>query len=403
MSNRWSGGRAQRMAMVDLLKLRRTFADLSAQPPRFFAAPGRVNLIGEHTDYNQGFVLPIAIDRHTVVAAAGRDDRNIRVRSLDFGEEAMLSLDEGASHERPAWFRYVEGVARILNDELQLPLRGCDLAISSDVPMGAGLSSSAALEISTGLALWTLSGSNVNARNLALAAQRAEHVYAGTRCGIMDQFAAVFGQKDHALLIDCRSLEATPIKLQLPEHALVVCNTNVKHELADSAYNKRRAECELAVTQLRKGFPEIQSLRDVTVSDLLRSAELLPPLDRRARHVVSENDRTRQAAAALADGNASEFGVLMKQSHDSLRDDFEVSCKELDTMVELAMSHEGVCGARMTGGGFGGCTVNLVRRDVVPEFCKFIAAAYERESALKSETYLVTADDGAHEIFELPV
>jgi galactokinase len=392
------------MPMIDLLKLRRTFAELSAKAPRFFLAPGRVNLIGEHTDYNEGFVLPIAIDRHTVVAAARREDRNIRVRSVEFDEEAILSLDGVATSKGPAWFRYVEGVARILNDELRLPLPGCDLAISSDVPMGAGLSSSAALEISIGLAVWTLSGSAVNARDLALAGQRAEHIYAGTRCGIMDQFAAAFGQKDHALLIDCRSLEATPIKLQLPDHALVVCNTNVNHELEDSAYNERRAECELAVLQLRSKFPAIRSLRDVTIDDLEHSADLLPaPLERRARHVVSENERTRKAAVALAEGNASEFGVLMKQSHDSLRDCFEVSCKELDTMVELAMAQEGVCGARMTGGGFGGCTVNLVRRDVVPKFRTFIAAAYERETALKAETYLVTADSGAHEMLELPV
>jgi len=262
--------------MIDLQKLTETFAGMSAEAPRFFSAPGRVNLIGEHTDYNEGFVLPIAIDRHTVVAAAPRNDRNIRVRSIDFGEEASLSLDADSQDGGPDWFRYVAGVARILNDELQLPLSGCDLVISSDVPMGAGLSSSAALEVSVGLALWNLSGAEVNPRSLALAAQRAEHVYAGTRCGVMDQFASVFGRKDQALLIDCRSLEVTPIPLQLPNHAIVVCDTKVKHELAASAYNQRRAECELAVTQLRQAFPGIRSLRDVTLDDLEDLCEVEP-------------------------------------------------------------------------------------------------------------------------------
>jgi galactokinase len=389
--------------MFDLQRLRKTFAAMSAEVPRFFSAPGRVNLIGEHTDYNEGFVLPIAIDRRTVVAAGRRKDGNIRVRSIDLGEEASLSLDADSQDGGPDWFRYVVGVARTLKDELQLPLVGCDLAISSDVPMGAGLSSSAALEISIGLALWNLSGAKLNPRSLALAAQRAEHVFAGTRCGVMDQFAAVFGRKDHALLIDCRSLESTPIRLQLTDHAIVVCDTKVEHELAASAYNDRRAECELVVAQLRKAVPEIKSLRDVGVNDLERFAALLPaPLDRRARHVVSENDRTIRAAAALAKSDVSEFGVLMQQSHESLRDDFEVSCRELDTMVELALSHEGVYGARMTGGGFGGCTVNVVRRDVVLEFQDFIAAGYKRETGLDAEIYLVAAADGAHEMSELP-
>jgi galactokinase len=389
--------------MFDLQRLRKTFAAMSAEAPRFFSAPGRVNLIGEHTDYNEGFVLPIAIDRRTVVAAGRRKDRNIRVRSIDLGEEASLSLDDASQADGPDWFRYVVGVARTLKDELQLPLVGCDLAISSDVPMGAGLSSSAALEISIGLALWNLSGAKLNPRSLALAAQRAEHVYAGTRCGVMDQFAAVFGRKDQALLIDCRSLESTPIRLQLTDHAIVVCDTKVEHELAASAYNDRRAECELAVAQLRKAVPEIKSLRDVGVNDLERFAALLPaPLDRRARHVVSENDRTIRAAAALENSDVSEFGVLMQQSHESLRDDFEVSCRELDAMVELALLHEGVSGARMTGGGFGGCTVNVVRRDVLLEFQDFIAAGYKRETGLDAEIYLVAAADGAHEMSELP-
>ena len=385
--------------MVDLEQLRQGFADLYGQSPRLFSAPGRVNLIGEHTDYNEGFVLPIAINRRTVVAAARRSERKLRVRSFDLGEEAIISLDDGASIKHPHWVAFVAGMARTLEMDLGVELCGSDMAITSYVPIGAGLSSSAALEISVGMALLALANAEVDRTRLALAAQRAEQLYAGANCGIMDQLSSVYGQKDHALLIDCRSLEITPVKLNLPEYAIVVCNTNVKHDLASSAYNERRAECELAVTLLRRRLPHIRSLRDVTESDMEQHEDALPErLQRRCRHVLTENDRTQQAATALSEGNTKELGNLMTQSHQSLRDDFDVSCTELDAMVEIAMSYDGVEGARMTGGGFGGCTVNLVRREQVESFREFVADDYERKTGITPATHLVEADCGASEL-----
>ncbi|MDQ2936777.1 MAG: galactokinase [Acidobacteriota bacterium] len=383
---------------VDIAAFRRAFEELYGKPARVFSAPGRVNLIGEHTDYNEGFVLPMAIDRRTFVASARRDDARVHVRSLDLGDEATFSLDDKKTIRSRSWVDYVEGVCRVLQDAGN-EIAGADLAISSEVPIGAGLSSSAALEISVGLALLCLAECEVDLAQLALAGQRAEHIYAGTKCGIMDQLTVAFGQKNHALLIDCRSFQITPITLNIPDHAVVVCNTNVKHELASSAYNERRLECERAVALLREKIPTIRALRDVTPSDLEKYEDLLPePLFRRCRHVVSENERTLRAAEALSEGNTKRFGSLMLRSHRSLRDDYQVSCSELDVMVELAMTHEGVAGARMTGGGFGGCTVNLVRREVVKSFSQHVGHSYERKTAITPTIYVVEAGDGVSEV-----
>lgn len=379
---------------VDIAALRRAFSELYGKPARVFSAPGRVNLIGEHTDYNEGFVLPMAIDRRTFVAGAGRDDTRVRVRSLDLGEEATFLLDDKKPGESRSWVDYVEGVCRVLR-EAGTGVNGADLAISSEVPIGAGLSSSAALEISIGMALLSLAGREVDLTQLALAGQKAEHVYAGTKCGIMDQLTVAFGQRNHALLIDCRSLQMNPIRLNIPDHAIVVCNTNVKHELANSAYNERRLECERAVALLRERIPKIRALRDVTPSDLEEYEDLLPPLIfRRCRHVVSENERTLRAAEALGKGETEQFGSLMLRSHRSLRDDYQVSCGELDMMVEIAMTYDGVAGARMTGGGFGGCTVNLVRREAVESFSEFVDCSYERKTGITPTIYVVEAGDG---------
>jgi galactokinase len=356
-----------------------------------------VNLIGEHTDYNDGFVLPMAINRRTFVAATQRDDRHVRVRSLDIEGDATFELDEKGSHPQEHWLAYVEGVARVL-EQRGATLKGAEIAISSEIPMGAGLSSSAALEISAGMAFIALSASRLDPVQLALAAQTAENVYAGTKCGIMDHLTATLGKKAHALLIDCRSLHITPIGLNLPGIAVVVCNTNVKHELASSAYNERRAECERGVELLREKMPDIRALRDVSVTDLNRYAELLPePVRRRCRHIVTENERTLRAAAALREGNVAQLGKLMKLSHQSLRDDYEVSCLELDAMVEIALQQEGVAGARMTGGGFGGCTVNLVRRNVLDGFRESVARAYEIATGIIPAIYIVEADAGVCE------
>jgi galactokinase len=384
--------------LVEREALRQAFKQTHGRAPRLFRAPGRVNLIGEHTDYNDGFVLPMAIDRETIVAAAPRDDRRVRAFSLNRNEEAEFDLDRPGPPRRGVWLDYVEGVAQALEQQGSR-LGGADLVISSDVPAGAGLSSSAALEISTGFALLSVSGLEVDRVRLALAGQRAEHEYVGAMVGIMDQFVAALGQKGHALLIDCRSLGHRAVPLDTRETAVVICDSRVKHDLADSEYNLRRAECERGVELLREVLPGIGALRDVTVEDFERHAGALPePVRRRCRHVVTENDRTLRAVEALGRGDLEEMGRLMKRSHRSLRDDYEVSCAELDLLVEIAGGFAPCLGARMTGGGFGGSTVNLVRRHALAEFQSLVAAEYRRATGSAPNIYVSDAGDGAKEV-----
>jgi galactokinase len=384
--------------MVDLEALKNIFKEIYGRTPRLFAAPGRVNLIGEHTDYNEGFVLPMAVDRYTVVAAATSELQVIRVNSINLGEHAEIDLNKPYSHGQRHWVEYVEGVARVLKEQ-GIPITCADLVIDSDVPIGSGLSSSAALEMSVGDALLQLTGQRVDLVTLALAAQKAEHVYAGAKVGLMDQLASAFGKKQHALLIDCRSLERTLIELKIGDHAVVVCDTNVRHELAASEYNQRREECERAVEILKQYLPNIRALRDVSVADFEAYRSVLPePIRRRCRHVLFENERTLRAADALRKGDLAEFGKLMKESHESLRGDYEVSSRELDLMVEIALAQKGVVGARMTGGGFGGCTVNIVRRNVLDEFSKNVRRIYHESTGNQASIYIVEAADGVHEI-----
>lgn len=380
--------------MVDPVTLESSFESTYGVRPRLFSAPGRVNLIGEHTDYNEGFVLPMAINRRTYVAAAAREDRHVTVRTLDLNDEAGFELDEPTTELDKKWVAYVSGTARVL-DRQHCRLRGADLMITSQVPIGGGLSSSAALEVSSGKAFVTLAGAALDPVKLALAAQAAENVFVGARCGNMDQLTAALGKKEHALLIDCRSLQVKHIPLNHVDATVVVCNTNVKHELASSAYNQRRWECEQAVEILKSKLPSITALRDVSVDDFMAHANGLPePIRRRCRHVVTENQRTLLAADAFAKGDIREVGRLMKLSHESLRDDYEVSCFELDTIVELAWSHPAVFGARMTGGGFGGCSVNLVDPTQVAHFCSFIADRYRKATQREADIFVVKADDG---------
>ena len=384
--------------MVSLENLRRAFADLSLKEPRYFSAPGRVNLIGEHTDYNEGFVLPIAASLRTYLAAAPRDDGQVRVLSLAMNETANFSIAPSAHvPEGPGWPLYVQGVAKTLIDA-GFELRGADIAIFSEVPVGAGLSSSAALEIATGFALMKLSGLDISLTELARAAQRAEQVFVGTNSGLMDQLTATHAKKNHALFIDCRSVEIEHIPVQLPDIAIVICDTRVKHALATSDYNLRREECEYAVALVRKHIPEVRALRDLTTSDLIAIECLPEPIRSRARHVITENNRTVQAASALKTGNALGLGSLMVKSHESLRDDFEVSCRELDVMFELAMNHRAVLGSRMMGAGFGGCTINLVEDKLVDDFVAHMTSEYQRDTGLVPLFHIVTADEGVKEI-----
>jgi galactokinase len=393
--------------MADLTALRTEFIERFSSAPEFFQAPGRVNLIGEHTDYNAGFVMPAAIQFYTTVAIAARSDRRLRVRSTNFAEELQADLPDinvpipRRQGYRTQWIDYVLGVARALQQH-GVPLLGADLLIHGEVPLGAGLSSSAALEVSVALALSSLAGRTLDKVTLAKIGQRAENDYVGMRCGIMDQFAAACGRAGHALKIDCRSLEHELVPLHL--HAtganaavqLVICNTMVRHRLAGGEYNRRREECEQGVRSLQQVLPGIEALRDVTLAQLHDHASVLDPvIYRRCRHIVTENERVVAAAAALKAGALETFGQLMRESHQSMRDDYEISCHELDLMVRLAELADGVYGARMTGGGFGGCTVNLVRADRVIPFRALIAARYAAATGHPPEIYVCEAAEGA--------
>jgi galactokinase len=386
--------------LIDTTAIVERFRKSRGRAPRLFAAPGRVNLIGEHTDYNDGFVLPMAIDRRTVVAAAAREDRRVVVESLSIegpSRDAEIDLDAPHAGKRGTWVDYVEGVARVLEARGHR-LRGADLVLDSDVPSGAGLSSSAALEVGVGLALLAVADQKTDAVALALAAQAAEHEYVGTRCGIMDQYISALAREHHALLIDCRSLEPAWVPLD-GDVRIVICDTKVKHSLATGEYNTRRAECEDGVSRLRERIPGIRALRDVTVDQLREHEVVLPDVvRRRCRHVVSENERTFRAAAALRAGDHRAFGELMYASHASLRDDYEVSAPELDACVEAARRVRGVFGARMTGGGFGGCTVNLVETAALPELTASLGEEMERRFGKRPDVFVSGAAPGAHEL-----
>ena len=395
--------------MADLSALRTEFIERFAAEPQFYRAPGRVNLIGEHTDYNAGFVMPAAIQFYTTVAVAARADRRLRVRSANFDETLEIALPQAADAvalrgRGKGWIDYVAGVAWSLQQH-GVALSGADLLIHGEVPLGAGLSSSAALQVSVGLALSELAGHRLDRVTLAKLCQRAENDYVGIRCGIMDQFASACGRAGHALWIDCRSLQhrLLPLDQSLAGSAspmqLVICNTMVRHGLAGSQYNRRRDECEQGVQVLSRIIPGVETLRDVS-SEVLRThaAQLDPVIYRRCRHIASENERVNAAAAALGRADLSEFGRLMRESHRSLRDDYEVSCDELDLMVRIAEQIDGVYGARMTGGGFGGCTVNVVRTDAVARFRSLIAEGYAQASGHAPEIYACEAADGAAHI-----
>ena len=364
--------------------------------PRIFHAPGRVNLIGEHTDYNGGFVLPAAIDRRVVIAARARTDRVVRLWSVNFAQGTEFSLDGIQPEPQRPWSNYARGVAWVL-EQRGFVLRGVDAVIAGDVPIGAGLSSSAAIEVATAVALRALLHLDLVDVELALACQKAENDFVGMKCGIMDQFISALGRRGHALLIDCRSLQYEPAPL--PDgFSIVVCDTMKRRGLVDSEYNARRSECEQGVELLRRFLPGIAQLRDVSRADLERFGEALPPVVRkRCAHVVSENERTVNAVQALRSGKVEEFGRLMDGSHLSLRDDYQVSCHELDRMVDLARAVPGCDGARMTGAGFGGCTVNLVRVGAVSAFVETVSNKYVAEMGARPEVYVCQASAGAGE------
>ena len=383
--------------MINPAELSKSFGILFGGRPSIYRAPGRVNLIGEHTDYNEGLVMPAAINFSTLVAIAAREDRKIVVRSENFAETVELDLDNPPQRGRGHWSDYPFGVAVKL-EQAGRRLIGANLLVRGEVPIGSGLSSSAAIEVVTGFALLDVCGTNIDRLELAKLCRRAENEFVGLRCGLMDQFISCFGEANHALMLDCRRMDykllALPVDLKL-----VVCDTMVKHALANSEYNARRAECEAGVDLLRRQLPGIGSLRDATINDLRQFGDELPEVIRkRCRHVVSENARVLKAALALESGDLNSFGELMRESHRSLRDDYEVSCAELDLMVELAERVDGVYGARMTGGGFGGCTVNLMQADSVSSFKETVAKSYAEATGREPEIYVCSAAQGAERV-----
>jgi galactokinase len=361
-------------------------------------APGRVNLIGEHTDYNEGFVLPMAIDFGVVCLAAPRPDRQVRLYSRDYGEESTFSLDDPTPSPTQRWRNYVQGIAWAL-EQRGARLRGMDAYITGNVPQGAGLSSSAALEMATGFTFLTVSDQPVDRVALALAGQQAENAFLGVQTGIMDQYISALAQPDAALCIDCRALTArvVPLGLEARGLAVVVVESGVQRGLVDSEYNARRRECEEGVRLLAALLPDrqITALRDVTPADLEHAGAELPPLIlRRVRHVVTEDARVLESVAALEAGDVVRFGQLMLESHASMRDDYQITVPAVDRLIALAAACPGVLGTRMTGGGFGGSTVHLVEQAALDRFAQEVVAVYERETGLRAPMYVCRAVAG---------
>jgi galactokinase len=358
-------------------------------------APGRVNLIGEHTDYNDGFVLPAAVDRGVALAGRRVPGDTFTLHAADLHDRCAFTrgaLDRDPEH---AWANYFKGVVWALG-ERGIDVPACEAVVTGDLPWGAGLSSSAAYEVATVLLLQALAGFALSAEEVATLAREAENGFVGVACGIMDQMASVFGQKGRALLLDCRSLAKQTVELPVGL-TIVVVNSGVRHALASSEYNQRRAECEEGVRLLSASLPGISALRDVQVDELARLLPALSPLvGKRCRHVVSENLRVQEAIRAMAAGDRPKLKRLLAQSHASLRDDYEVSCAELDVLVDLALPQACCYGARLTGAGFGGCTVNLVAVESVADFADAMLAGYRQRTGRTAEIHIFEPSAGAH-------
>ncbi len=362
--------------------------------PRWIVrAPGRVNLIGEHTDYNDGFVLPLAIDRAVWIALEPRDDRRVVVHSVDYQQTGEFALDD-LHQQQNGWIEYLKGTAWALQDA-GLCLTGWQGVLHGDVPLGAGLSSSAALEMATARAFAVAGDLDWKPAPMAKLGQRAENKWVGVNCGIMDQLISAAGRAAHALLIDCRSLDTEAVPFP-PGVAVAVLDTATRRGLVDSAYNERRSQCEAAAR-----FCRVPALRDVTIEQFAALADGLDAVTRqRARHVITENARTLQAADAMRQGDCSALGHLMRESHRSLRDDYEVSSDALNAMVQCAEAHEACFGARMTGAGFGGCAVALIRADAGEDFVRRTSEAYRQATGLAPAAYVCQATNGAEVVMD---
>ena len=374
--------------MTDDIEMRALFNDVYPGGGRDIlvrSAPGRVNLIGEHTDYNDGYVLPVPLG--TRVYAAGRlnGSKTFNVYAADYKQKASYPLRDILYDREHSWVNYPKGVSKALVDRgHEVP--GCDILLKGDVPIGAGLSSSAAVEIATARLLIDLNGLQIDPIDIAYIGKKAENELVGVQCGVMDQFVASLGREGNALFIDCRTNDHESIPLP-PEHTVLIVNSMVRRELATSAYNERRGQCEEGVRLLKRSIPGIKALRDVSPAQLDHIDELPEPIRSRCRHVVTENARVLDSIEALKQGKMSNLGELMNASHDSLRDDYQVSCRELDALVDAARDIAGTLGARMTGAGFGGCTVNLVEKDTAQSFGETIINIYEAATGIQPEVY----------------
>ncbi|PWS27091.1 galactokinase [Pedobacter yonginense] len=382
---------------MDIERLKVVFKSIYYNDPLVVRSPGRINIIGEHTDYNGGFVMPAAINKAIYLGVSKREDDEIHLYAEDFKQTHTSNISSLESSKK-GWPNYILGVA----DQLQkrgYKIGGFNLYIDGDVPPGAGLSSSAAVECATAFALDQLFSLSISKLDMALIAQKAEHTFAGVNCGIMDQFASVFGKKDQAIVLDCRSMDYRYVPLQLDGHKLVLLNTNVKHSLSESAYNKRRESCEQGVAWIKEAHPSVETLRDV---DLAMLDEYVKPKDTdvytKCKFIVGEIARLIEAATDLEHGKLKELGALMFETHQGLRNEYEVSCKELDFLVDSVKGLDYVLGARMMGGGFGGCTLNIVATEYIDELIENISETYFKEFSVKLDAYIVETADGTSEI-----
>ena len=366
-----------------------------------FFAPGRVNLIGEHTDYNGGNVFPCAIDRGTYGLVSKRADRTFRMYSENFADLGVMefTLDELVNDKKHDWANYPQGVIKMFVEEGFKIDSGFDFLVSGNIPNGAGLSSSASIEMLTGIVLKDLFLLSIDPIAMALLGKKVENLFIGVNSGIMDQFAIAMGKKDHAILLDCNTLKYDYVPVVLKDEVIVIANTNKRRGLADSKYNERRAECDEALAELQTKLP-IKALGELSIEEFEANKDLIksPIRQKRAKHAVYENQRTLKAQKELSAGNLAEFGKLMNQSHISLRDDYEVTGVELDTLAALAWEQPGVVGSRMTGAGFGGCTVSIVKKDKVDDFIKNVGEAYKNKIGYAADFYIAAVSEGARKL-----
>ena len=366
-----------------------------------FFAPGRVNLIGEHTDYNGGNVFPCAIDRGTYGLVSKRADRTFRMYSENFADLGVMefTLDELVNDKKHDWANYPKGVIKMFVEEGFKIDSGFDFLVSGNIPNGAGLSSSASIEMLTGIVLKDLFHLSIDPIAMALLGKKVENLFIGVNSGIMDQFAIAMGKKDHAILLDCNTLKYDYVPVVLKDEVIVIANTNKRRGLADSKYNERRAECDGALAELQTKLP-IKALGELSIEEFEANKDLIksPIRQKRAKHAVYENQRTLKAQKELSAGNLAEFGKLMNQSHISLRDDYEVTGVELDTLAALAWEQPGVVGSRMTGAGFGGCTVSIVKKDKVDDFIKNVGEAYKNKIGYAADFYIAAVSEGARKL-----